>query len=193
MKTCESIGGLLLLVETGEASPAECRLVESHLAVCPACQTLMQAQTRVMSLAKAVSSSASPQLDILLLEDRARRKPVILRWPILTAAALALALAGGVLWLSEGVDRKSGIPRTALLDEWQFWLVSTVGHLNEIQAETPFLTNWNERDFARHLLVLEGLMPEEDYAAEDESQDATNGGLPPISLRDCSNPAPLRS
>lgn len=192
MKTCESISRLKLLVDTGEAGEAERRLVESHLAGCLSCRTLEQEQTRLTTLVKAVSIPKPPRLDPRVLEAEARRRPALLRWPLLAAAALAMALAGGWLWVSEGAGGAAGVPRTALLDEWQFWLVSTVGHTAD-NVETPFLTDWNERDFARHLLVLEGLMPEEEYSAEEELQDVTSGVLPPISLQDCNSPSLLRS
>jgi hypothetical protein len=139
-----------------------------------------------------------PQLDIPRLEANVRRRTRILRLQIsavlAVAAALVLAVVGPGRWLPL-IQEKGVQPapqHLALLDEWQFWLVSYVGQQGHETSPATYREDWNKGDLARHLLVLEGLLPDEE-SDEEVFLPITPGALPPITHRGCNIPALLRS
>jgi hypothetical protein len=195
--TCEAARRLMLLADSGEADGREQAELAGHLAACAACRRVQSENRQLAAWARSIPMRPAPALSVPALEEKGRPALLRFRLPVLAsiAAALFLTLLGASQWLMPlgGLENKAVPARGALLDEWQFWMVSTIGQQAETEVASAFLPEWNERDFARHLLVLEGLLPEEEVLAEEELPESTPGALPPISLQGYNTPAPLRS
>lgn len=201
MKTCDLIRRDLLLAASGELPAADREPLDRHLASCRECRRFQEDAGWIAARAPAALEAPAPALDPVRLEAQARRPrglviPLFrhrLAWA--AAAALLLGVLGGapLLLSPRGETGKGAEPRLAILAEWQFWMVSSLGWQEGNAAAPVFLEGWNEREFARHLLVLEGLLPEDDQAAEEAMPEAAPGALPPITIRACNNLELLRS
>jgi len=200
MTTCDRMRQRLLLAGSGELPALERTAVDRHLAACLECRRFHAQAAWILDRVPAALEATPPVLDPASLEARARTglAPLIpFRLPraLAAAAALALAILGAALWLGplrpDRALEKS--PRLALLDEWQFWLVSSLEREDGETDALQFASVWNEQDLARHLLALEGLLPEETGFLEEFGVESILEALPPITLRDCNTPAPLRS
>lgn len=198
MKTCDSYRRLMLLDDSGELAENERSDLRLHLAECLECRRFQMDFARLAARTPAALDIHPPQLDIPQLEAKVRRQRRLLRFQLsavlAAAAALILAVVGPGHWLptlhEKGVQ--TAPQHLALLNEWQFWLVSYVGQQGHETSPAAYLEDWNKGDLARHLLVLEGLLPDEESVLED-SLLITPGELPPITLRGCNIPELLRS
>jgi anti-sigma factor RsiW len=192
---CEKARRLMPAADTGELDAADSRELDLHLGACAACRRLVAENRLILARYRRLPARRAPVLSVATLEDRTNRRLLSFRAPLILAAiaALLLALLGTGHWLIplDGLDNPAAPGRTALLDEWQFWMVSSVGH--QAETEVALADSWDESEFARHLLVLEGLLPEDELGFDEENPDTTPGELPPISLRDCSRLGLLRS
>lgn len=200
MNTCESIQRQILLAESGELEEARKGPLADHLAACPACRLYQRQTAWIGARAPRFLEGNAPLLDPAQLDIRARQgKHTILRLPVSlwlgAVAALFLAFLGARYWLTPAHSDSNGTPphRLAMLDEWQFWMVSYAGPQAEESTSPVFGNDWNEGEFARHLLVLEGLLPEEEAIADEDLPGITPGELPPITLREYSIRGLLRS
>jgi hypothetical protein len=200
MKTCDSYRNHILLADSGELAEAELYDLARHLDGCFECRRFQSDARSLTARSTAALAACPPPLDIPQLNAQARHwRRRILRiqfaMALSAAAAILLALVGPGQWFYP-YHGNSGQPvpqHLALLDEWQFWMISYVGQQDHGSTATAFPQGWNERDFARHLLALEGLLPEEETGIEEEIQESTPGALPPITLRGCNTPELLRS
>ncbi len=200
MTTCESYRNLILLAASHELNTLERNRLGLHLAACSDCRAFEKDANWLAAHAAKARPEKPPRLDIPQLESRSRRlrrRVLQLRLSVAlsAAAALMLVVTGPRLWVSplSGTSPQPELQHLALLDEWQFWLVSWVAQQGHETTPLVFQEGWNEQDFARHLLVLEGLVPEETAIVEENGREATPGALPPITLQGYSIPALLRS
>jgi predicted anti-sigma-YlaC factor YlaD len=201
MTTCDRIRQNLLLAGTGELPSEEKATLDRHLAACSECRRFQADAAWIAAHAPVALEASPPVLALDRLETRARTRlapllPFRLPRVLAAAAALVLAILGAAIWLVpllRPARAPEGLPRIALLDEWQFWLVSGLGLRDEDTGVVAFAAGWNEYDFARHLLALEGLLPEEAGMVEENNAEAIPEALPPITLRGYNTLAPLRS
>jgi hypothetical protein len=197
-KTCEAIGSLMLLADSGELEAEGRKALAWHLASCAPCRRIRDENRQLLAMVRTHRGRTAPALSVPALEGKAKRRLLLFRVPMVACAVAALFLAllgsGQRLLPLIGIEGPATPARSALLDEWHFWMVSSTAPQNESPVTTAFESEWNQRDFARHLLVLEGLLPDEEAAAiEEEYPEATPGELPPITLRGCNTPELLRS
>ena len=200
MTTCDEIRRQMLLAGSGELTAEAKTALDRHLAACPECRRFQSDAAWIAAHAPAALEAPPPVLNLTRLENRARvRLAPLLPFPLprvlAAAAALALALLGAALWLDARPPAREPAeqPRITLLDEWQFWLIASLDNPDEDADSPRFAANWNEHDFARHLLALEGLLPEESCFTEENGAELIPEALPPITFQDCNSPAPLRS
>ncbi len=198
VKTCEAIRRLMLLADSGELEAEDRQALAGHLDSCAPCRRIQDENRQLLALVRTHRGRTAPALSVAALEGKAKRRLLLFRVPMMVCAVAALFLAllgsGQRLLPLIGIEGPSAPARSALLDEWQFWMVSSLTPQNESTAATAFESEWNQRDFARHLLVLEGLLPDEEATVIDEEYpESTPGALPPITLRGCNTPALLRS
>jgi hypothetical protein len=198
MKTCESMERQILLAQSGELGETELTALAAHVAECPACRLYERQVAWISVRTPRFLEAKAPVLIPAQLTARARRRNRLLHFPVSywlgAAAALFLALFGARYWLTDPVS--DGPPprhRLALLNEWQFWMVSFTGESEEQTNCLVFAKDWSQGELARHLLVLEGLLPEEDLINAEEMPEVTPGELPPITLREYSIRGLLRS
>ncbi|MFO7535189.1 MAG: hypothetical protein R6X19_05835 [Kiritimatiellia bacterium] len=199
MKTCESMERQILLAQSGELGETELTALAEHVSVCPACRLYQRQVAWISERTPRILETKAPVLDSTRLATRARcRNRPLLRYPVSfllgAAAALILALFGTRYWLAD-TDSEEPPPhhRLALLNEWQFWMVSLTGESAEQTNGLVFAKDWSQGELARHLLVLEGLVPEDDSIEYEEMPDVTPGELPPITLQGYSIRELLRS
>ncbi len=200
MTTCDAIRKNLLLAGSGELPPGDRTALDRHLAACPECRGFATDAAWIAARAPGAMEAAPPVLNLARLEARARSSqapllPFRLPRVLAAAAAVALVILGAALWLVPlRPDRESeqGL-RIALLDEWQFWLVSSLGVRDEETGLLAFAAGWSEKEFARHLLELEGLLPEGAGLIEANGSDTIPEALPPITFRGRNTRGPLHS
>ena len=200
MKTCDLYQRDILLEDSGELEAVERDALSRHLAACPECRRFKADCAWIKDRAPAALERTPVRLNLVLLEKRARiHRATVVGFRSVAAlsaiAALFMAFLGAASWLaSRQSGEKTGVhQKLALLDEWQFWMGSSVEPSEQGSTPASYLDGWNERDFARHLLVWEGLLPEEEAAVEEEYVEPTGGALPPITLQDYNIGGLLRS
>lgn len=200
MNLCDPYRRLLLLEDSGELTEPERGELLAHLASCQECRRFQADLVQLSARAVTALEVPPPKLDLPRLEARARdqsRRVLRVQFAVILSAAAALLLAVLVpgLWMTP--PRGNGNPtvpqHVALLSEWQFWLVSYIGPQGHDSSSTPYRDDWNKREFARHLLVLEGLLPEEDAVLDEDFPEIIPGEPPPITRRGCNRPVLLRS
>jgi anti-sigma factor RsiW len=121
--TCSDIEPLLTPYVDGEAAAPDRACLEAHLAVCPSCRALVEAERRCRELLRAHREALTPSPSPAL---RARcaglagggRQSAFRRWaPLSMAATLVLAVAGVLLLGSLGPGARVGALAAELADD----------------------------------------------------------------------------